>query len=157
MRVDLVLQRFRKQGGRKFQGAAATGAPHDGRFDKVKTDKRFAIGRASPSSESETSESSDSGESESELEEEEGVLGKAPEAVPTGEETRRLAVMNCDWDHISAVDILFVLQVCAVLSAVISGVGHLVSRHCVPIGANCRAHVGGDGSRSCPRRDPSSP
>jgi hypothetical protein len=93
-------------------GALGGAAGGDSRFDKVLTDKRFALGRATTSDASSTSSSSsDSDSSDSELEEEEGVLGRSKEVVPTGEESRRLAVMNCDWDHFSAVDILFVLQV----------------------------------------------
>jgi hypothetical protein len=111
-------QRFKKQrGGRRFVAAGrgsggASGEAPDSRFDKALTDRRFALGRATgDSTSSSSSDSSDSDSSDSELEEVEGVLGRAKEAVPTGEESRRLAVMNCDWDHFSAVDILFVLQV----------------------------------------------
>eukprot|EP00743_Colponemidia_sp_Colp-15_P005405 GILK01005810.1.p1 GENE.GILK01005810.1~~GILK01005810.1.p1 ORF type:complete len:778 (-),score=263.36 GILK01005810.1:116-2449(-) len=37
-------------------------------------------------------------------------LYQAEDDIPTGEETKRLAVMNCDWDKVKAVDLFTVLQ-----------------------------------------------
>ena len=118
-----VLQRFQRLPRRK-QGLD----DGDDRFSKLQTDKRFATGgwkgkskfnkgaqpAASAASESSSSSSSSDDDSEDEdalLEGEAGALGRDKEVVPTGDETKRLAVMNCDWDHLNSTDLLFVLQV----------------------------------------------
>ena len=109
----VCLQRFQRMPKRKFGGDEG-----DDRFAKVNTDKRFStkVGRAkfgrpaSPSTSS-SSSSDDDDDDEDDLLAAAGPLGREREPVPTGEESCRLAVMNCDWDHITSVDIIFILQV----------------------------------------------
>lgn len=72
---------------------------------------------ASPSSESSEESSSDEDDSEDLEEEEEEEVFKFPdehgedgEGVPMGEPSRRLAVVNLDWDNIRAVDLMAVFS-----------------------------------------------
>ncbi|OQR98341.1 pre-rRNA-processing protein ESF1 [Thraustotheca clavata] len=73
-------------------------------------EKRIAylnkMARGELSDGSDTSESSDS---EAEAEEEEQVE-EEEEDIPMGEETKRIAVMNCDWSRMRAVDLFALFQ-----------------------------------------------
>jgi len=60
-------------------------------------------------------EETDSDDSDSDLfdelqDEDEDVFGGEGEEVPLGDESKRIAIVNCDWSKVKAVDLLVILQ-----------------------------------------------
>lgn len=150
------MQRFKRPVARPRRGRGAAVAGGDTRFDRLLTDKRFALGPVASDDEdgdASDTDSTTSGEVTDDDGGEVGVLGRDADDVAFGEETRRLAVMNCDWDHMGAVDILFVLQVC------VSDVATVVHPRAVAVGRaphrRPRRAIVCACSRSCRRQDPS--
>lgn len=94
------------------------------------------------SSSSDDSSDSDSEEVDLAVEDEvlalpEAARGEAPRTTLAGHETRRLAAVDMDWEHISSVDILAALQVRGPRAMLVDDAG------CARVGCRAQARVGG--------------
>ena len=97
-----------------------------------RAEKAYDPAREGGFTDSSSSEESSDGESEAEAAAEDAAEGhfeypdRQPEEVPPGEVTARLAVVNLDWDHIRAVDLL------AVFSSFVSEGGRILKAAVYP-------------------------
>ena len=97
------LYRLDKEGKRDVVGSSDDDDPED----LVETKDRAREGFSESESEEETSSDEDKSEDEAELAEETAGQEQT-EDVPMGEVSRRIAVVNLDWDNLRAMDIMAV-------------------------------------------------